>query len=68
MIGMFNTRTVALCMVIAGLFIFAGCAAKVMAPRIPAMKYGEKAPFGPETVAAPIREVPEEIAPPQVIK
>jgi hypothetical protein len=68
MTGTLIGKTIALCTIIAGLFLFAGCAAKVRAPRIPAMKYGEKAPFGPETIAAPMREIPEEIAPPQVIK
>jgi len=68
MTGMLTNRTIALCIFTAGLFLFAGCAAKVRAPRIPVMKYGEKAPFGPETGAAPIREVPEEIAPSQIIK
>jgi hypothetical protein len=66
--GIFNSRTIALCIFTAGVFLFAGCAAKVMAPRIPIMKYGEKAPFGPETGAAPIREVPEEIKPSEIIK
>jgi hypothetical protein len=67
MIGISN-KAIALCLFAASLFLFSGCAAKVMAPRIPAMKYGETAPFGPEIGAAPIREVPEETAPSQIIK
>lgn len=58
----------ALCILSAALLPIASCTPKVMAPRIPAMKYGEGAPFGPETSTAPIREVPEEIKPSEIIK
>jgi len=68
MTGIFNCRTIALCILTTGLFLLVGCVPNVMAPRIPVMKYGEKAPFGPEGGAAPIREVPEEIKPSEIIK
>lgn len=50
-----------------------GCAPKAMAPRIPSFKTGPGAPFGDETVLpepAPsmLREAPDEIAPPPLVK
>ncbi len=50
----------------------AGCAGKVMAPRIPAMKQGSPAPFGPEPVlpetGISLKEAPEGIRPAAEIK
>jgi hypothetical protein len=66
--GMLAQRVIALCILSAALLLLAACTPKVTAPRIPVIKYGEGAPFGPETSAAPIREIPEEIKPSEIIK
>jgi hypothetical protein len=50
----------------------AGCAPKIMAPRIPALKGGAGAPYGEEPPAieetVPIKEAPEDVGVSELIK